>query len=75
MDTPGTNDKVLTVPEVAKYLSLGTTKTWELVKCGSISSFRAGGRSVRVRRAELERWIEQQERETRERLTPAISSQ
>jgi len=59
---------VLTVPEVAQYLGIGTTKTWELVWAGSIPSFHPGGRLVRVRKTELERWIRQREEETKEAL-------
>jgi excisionase family DNA binding protein len=65
MDTVRTEREVLTVPEVAELLRLGPTKTWELVKCGSIPSFRPGARRVLVRRAALEHWIGQCEEETK----------
>lgn len=55
--------QVLTVPEVASFLGISTTKAWELVWSGSIPSFRPGGRLRRVRREELLRWIQQREAE------------
>jgi excisionase family DNA binding protein len=64
MDTMRTEREVLTVPEVAGYLGIGTTKCWELVNSGSIPSFRPGGRLVRVRKTELVEWMEQLEKET-----------
>lgn len=64
-----TEDKeVLTVSEVAQYLGIGTTKAWELVWSGSIPSFRPGGRSVRVRKAELLNWVKAQEQKTKEEI-------
>lgn len=67
MDVLRTEEReVLTVPEVARYLGIGTTKAWELVKCGSIPSFRPGGRIVRVRKEELLAWIKAQEQKTKE---------
>lgn len=59
-----TEQDIMTVPQVAEYLGIGQTKAWELVWSGSIPSFQPGGRLRRVRRAELERWIEQREAET-----------
>ena len=65
MNTAYTEEKqILTVPEVASFLGIGTTKAWELVWGGSIPSFRPGGKLRRVRRAELLHWIEQREAET-----------
>lgn len=60
--------EVLTVPEVAEYLSIGTTKAWELVWRGSIPSFRPQARLVRVRKTELVRWIREREEESREAI-------
>jgi excisionase family DNA binding protein len=75
MDRVWTEERqVLTVPEVAEFLGIGTTKAWELVWSGSVPSFQPGGRLRRVRRAELERYIERQERETQELITLDIGN-
>lgn len=52
---------LLTVPEVAHLLRMGRTKVWYLVRLGDIPSIRLG-KSVRVPRAELLRWVEAQPR-------------
>jgi excisionase family DNA binding protein len=49
----------LKVTEVAEYLQIGRTRAYELVSSGEIPSVRIG-RSVRVSRRELERWLEKQ---------------
>jgi excisionase family DNA binding protein len=46
-----------TIPEAATLLSLGETKTRELVNAGEIDSVRVG-RKVLVPRRELERYVE-----------------
>ncbi|ABG04870.1 phage transcriptional regulator, AlpA [Rubrobacter xylanophilus DSM 9941] len=48
----------LKVPEVAEYLQIGRTRAYELVGSGEIPSVRIG-RSLRVSRRELERWLEE----------------
>jgi excisionase family DNA binding protein len=50
---------LLTVPQVQEALGLGRTKTLELIYRGEIPSVLIG-RSRRVPRAALEKWIEQQ---------------
>jgi excisionase family DNA binding protein len=49
----------LKVPEVAKTLRIARSRAYELVADGQIPSVRIG-RSVRVNRRELERWLEGQ---------------
>jgi excisionase family DNA binding protein len=45
------------VPEVAKTLRIARSRAYELVAGGEIPSVRIG-RSVRVSRRDLERWLE-----------------
>jgi len=47
----------LKVPEVAQVLRIARSRAYELVAEGEIPSVRIG-RSVRVNRGELERWLE-----------------
>jgi excisionase family DNA binding protein len=49
----------LKVPEVAVVLRIARSRAYELVADGEIPSVRIG-RSVRVSRRELERWLEEQ---------------
>ncbi len=49
----------LKVLEVAKVLRIARSRAYELVGSGEIPSIRIG-RSVRVSRKELDRWIEEQ---------------
>jgi len=49
----------LTVPEVAKVLRIAHSRACELVGSGEIPPVRIG-RSVRVSRRELDRWLEEQ---------------
>jgi excisionase family DNA binding protein len=49
----------LKVPEVAAELRIARSRAYELVGGGEIPSVRIG-RSVRVSRKELERWLEEQ---------------
>lgn len=49
----------LKVPEVAKVLRIARSRAYELVAGGEIPSVRIG-RSIRVNRRELERWLEEQ---------------
>jgi excisionase family DNA binding protein len=49
----------LKVPEVAEVLRIARNRAYELVAEGEIPSVRIG-RSVRVSRKELERWLEEQ---------------
>lgn len=47
----------LKVPEVAEELRIARSRTYELVADGEIPAVRIG-RSVRVSRKELDRWLE-----------------
>ena len=49
----------LKVPEVAKVLRIARSRAYELVANGEIPAVKIG-RSVRVSRKELERWLEGQ---------------
>lgn len=49
----------LKVPEVAKVLRIARSRAYELVADGEIPAVRIG-RSVRVSRKELDRWLEAQ---------------
>jgi excisionase family DNA binding protein len=52
------SDKLLyTVPEAADALSLGDSKTWELIAAGELESVRIG-RARRVPRDSLDRYVE-----------------
>jgi excisionase family DNA binding protein len=49
----------LKVPEVARIIRVARSRAYELVAEGEIPSIRIG-RSVRVSRKELDRWLEEQ---------------
>ena len=49
----------LKVPEVAGILRIARSRAYEMVAEGKIPSVRIG-RSVRVNRKELDRWLEEQ---------------
>jgi putative molybdopterin biosynthesis protein len=49
----------LKVPEVAEVLRIARSRAYELVADGEIPAVRIG-RSIRVNRNELERWLEGQ---------------
>lgn len=51
----------LKVPEMAGFLRIGRSRAYELVADGEIPSIKIG-RSIRVSRKELERWLEGQRR-------------
>lgn len=52
-------DEYLKVPEVAEVLRVARSRAYELVADGEIPSVRIG-RSVRVSRRELDRWLDEQ---------------
>jgi excisionase family DNA binding protein len=54
--TADTEPLLYRVPEAAKLLSLGASKTWELVARGEIESIKIDG-ARRVPRAAIERYI------------------
>jgi len=49
----------LKVPEVAAVLRVARSRAYELVASGTIPAVKIG-RSVRVSRGELDRWLEEQ---------------
>ncbi len=51
--------EILTIPQVAKYLQLSKSKTYALVRQGKIPHLRLE-RNVRVRKSDLQNWIQQQ---------------
>jgi excisionase family DNA binding protein len=52
----------LTVPEVAEELRLPRSRCYELIAQGSLPAVRVGERSIRVNRAELERFLLEERR-------------
>ena len=56
-------DSMMTVEEVAEYLSLHPLTVRRLARDGEIPAFNVG-RQWRVKRALLERWIEEQSSQT-----------
>lgn len=51
------DQEFLTISQIQERLQIGKSKAHSLVATRSIPSIRIG-RTVRIRRAELERWIE-----------------
>lgn len=51
-------DEILTVQEVAEYLKVSRTTVWRWCKQGDLAAFKAG-RSWRIRRSEVERFVDQ----------------
>jgi excisionase family DNA binding protein len=47
----------LTVPETAAELGIPRTRCYELIQRGELPAVRVGERSIRVNRAELERFL------------------
>jgi excisionase family DNA binding protein len=47
-----------TVEELQRWLRLGRSKTYELIRTGEVPSYRLG-RIVRIRRQDVETWLEQ----------------
>ena len=47
----------LTVPEVAEELKIPRSRAYDLVAHGDLPAVRIGERSIRVNRAELERFL------------------
>jgi excisionase family DNA binding protein len=54
-----TQHEFLKVPEVAKELRIARSRAYELIANGTIPAVKIG-RSVRVSRRELERWLGEQ---------------
>ncbi len=52
-----TEKEWLKVPEAAELLGLPKTRAYELIQQGELPGVRIGERSIRVNRAELERFL------------------
>ncbi len=57
--TQDRGDELLTVAEVRAILRLGHTATYEAIARGRLPAIRLPPRSIRVRRRDLEAWIEE----------------
>ena len=56
--TPNAGERTwLTVPEVADELHIPRTRCYELIQRGELPAVRIGERSIRVNKAELERFL------------------
>jgi excisionase family DNA binding protein len=56
---PRSEDPILTIPEVARYLKMSKSKSYSLVAREEIPHLKIG-RNVRIRRKDLQAWIEKQ---------------
>jgi len=56
---PEMTDEVMTIPEVAEYLKVTRQTIHRLMKDGKIKAFKIG-RSTRILRSEIERFIQEQ---------------
>ena len=57
------DDDLMTTAQVLKFLQIGRTKLWGLVRAGAISAYRIGdgpNGSLRYRRMEIVDWLEKQ---------------
>jgi excisionase family DNA binding protein len=52
-------DPILTIPEVARYLKISKSKIYALVSKEEIPHLKIG-RNVRIRRKDLQAWMEKQ---------------
>ncbi len=58
-----TDEDLMTTAQVLKFLQIGRTKLWGLVRTGSISAYRIGdgpNGSLRYQREEIVNWLEKQ---------------
>lgn len=54
------NDEIMTIKELAEYLKIAEKTAYRFVSEGKIPGFKVGS-ARRFRKAEIDRWIEQQE--------------
>lgn len=54
------NDQILTVRELAEYLKIAEKTAYRFVSEGKLPGFKVGG-AWRFRKAEVDRWIKEQE--------------
>ena len=63
MKTPSIGQRTwLTVPEAAQELRIPRSRCYELIQRGELPAVRIGERSIRVNRAELERFLRENRR-------------
>lgn len=60
---PKTSDNILTIKQLASYLQLNERTVYRLAADGQLPAFKVGG-SWRFRRADIDRWIDQQAHST-----------
>jgi hypothetical protein len=57
------DEDLMTTAQVLKFLQIGRTKLWGLVRAGAISAYRIGNGSngsLRYKRVEIVNWLEKQ---------------
>ncbi len=55
------DEDLMTTAQVLKFLQIGRTKLWDLVRTGAISAYRIGdgpNGSLRYQRVEIANWLE-----------------
>jgi excisionase family DNA binding protein len=57
-DSSGTTNEWFTLPELGEWLKVSRTTAYGLVSSRELPSYRVG-RAIRVRRADVERWLEE----------------
>ncbi len=57
METKAEQKEWFTTDELVRWLGLGRTKTYEMLRTGEIPSYKIG-RIRRIRRSEVEAWLE-----------------
>lgn len=60
-------DRVFTIPEVAAYLKISKSKIYNLVSQKQIPHLKVG-RNVRIREADLQKWLDLQTEKTPKHL-------
>ena len=71
------DEDLMTTAQVLKFLQIGRTKLWGLVRAGAISAYRIGNGSngsLRYKRMEIVNWLEKQ-RVSNELSSPQCSEQ
>lgn len=62
-DGSGDERQLMTLEEVAQHLRIGKRTTYAWAKSGKLPAFKVGG-SWRFDRADIDRWVEKQKRNT-----------
>ncbi len=57
VETKAEQKEWFTTDELVRWLGLGRTKTYEMLRSGEIPSYKIG-RSWRIRRSDVEAWLE-----------------